>query len=97
MTPCSLLLCYPALTIAGFKTAATPAVLEGVGVSPEAALDKMRLLALLVLGSKAKGSAVPFADIQAALDIPLEQVRIVILTLFVLIIIIAVIVCQIDL
>jgi hypothetical protein len=50
-------------------------VLEGVGVSADAALDKMRLLALLVLGSKAKGSAVPFADIQAALDIPLEQVR----------------------
>jgi hypothetical protein len=49
-------------------------VLEGVGVSADAALDKMRLLALLVLGSRAKGSAVPFADIQAALDIPLEQV-----------------------
>lgn len=44
-------------------------------MSAEAALDKMRLLALLVLGSKAKGSAVPFADIQAALDIPCEQVR----------------------
>jgi hypothetical protein len=65
------LLCLPT----GFKAAATPAVLEGVGVSADAALDKMRLLALLVLGSKAKGSAVPFADIQAALDIPLEQVR----------------------
>ncbi|KAF6262353.1 hypothetical protein COO60DRAFT_649925 [Scenedesmus sp. NREL 46B-D3] len=61
--------------LAGFKAAATPAVLEGVGVSAEAALDKMRLLALLVLGSKAKGSAVPFADIQAALDIPCEQVQ----------------------
>uniref|UniRef100_A0A383WL32 PCI domain-containing protein n=1 Tax=Tetradesmus obliquus TaxID=3088 RepID=A0A383WL32_TETOB len=61
--------------LAGFKAAATPAVLESVGVSPEAALDKMRLLALLVLGGRAQGAAVPFADIQAALDIPLEQVQ----------------------
>lgn len=59
----------------GFKSAATPAVLEAIGVSADAALDKMRLMALLVLGSKANGAAVAFSDIQAALDIPAEQVQ----------------------
>eukprot|EP00879_Flechtneria_rotunda_P004880 GHRR01005154.1.p1 GENE.GHRR01005154.1~~GHRR01005154.1.p1 ORF type:complete len:241 (+),score=111.48 GHRR01005154.1:2004-2726(+) len=59
----------------GFKAAATPAVLDSVGVSADAALDKMRLMALLVLGSKAAGSAVSFADIQSALDISAEQVQ----------------------
>lgn len=49
-------------------------MLESVGVSAEAALDKMRLMALLVLGSRANGTAVSFSDIQAALDISLEQV-----------------------
>jgi hypothetical protein len=34
----------------------------------------MRLMALLMLGSKASGSPVPFTDIQAALDITPEQV-----------------------
>lgn len=52
----------------------TPAVLESVGVTADAALTKMRLMALLMLGSKASGSPVPFTDIQAALDITPEQV-----------------------
>ncbi|KAF8059143.1 eukaryotic translation initiation factor 3 subunit M [Scenedesmus sp. PABB004] len=59
----------------GFKAAATPAVLEAVGVTAEAATDKTRMLALLVLGGRANGAAVPLAEVQAALDIPAEQVR----------------------
>lgn len=49
-------------------------MLDSVGVSADAALDKMRLMALLVLGSRASGSAVPLADVQRALDITPEQV-----------------------
>jgi len=52
----------------------TPAVLESVGVTADAAMTKMRLMALLVLGSKAAGSPVSFADIKTALDITPEQV-----------------------
>jgi len=63
--------CY---THVGFRAAATPAVLEGIGVSADAALDKMRLMALLVLGSKSSRSAVSFEEIQTALDIPSDQV-----------------------
>jgi hypothetical protein len=59
---------------AGFNRVGTPAVLESVGVTADAALTKMRLMALLMLGSKASGSPVPFTDIQAALDITPEQV-----------------------
>eukprot|EP00878_Enallax_costatus_P031920 GHUV01034989.1.p1 GENE.GHUV01034989.1~~GHUV01034989.1.p1 ORF type:complete len:194 (+),score=61.18 GHUV01034989.1:333-914(+) len=59
----------------GFKSAASPAVLESVGISQDAALDKMRLMALLTLGSRANGAAVPFADLQTALDITPEQVQ----------------------
>jgi translation initiation factor 3 subunit M len=59
----------------GFRAAATPAVLEGIGVSADAALDKMRLMALLVLGSKSSRSAVSFEEIQTALDIPSDQVQ----------------------
>lgn len=44
-------------------------------MSSEAALNKMRLMALLVLGSRSAGAAVSFADIQAALDITTDQVR----------------------
>lgn len=44
-------------------------------MSPDAAMTKMRLMALLMLGSKASGSPVAFTDIQAALDITPEQVR----------------------
>jgi hypothetical protein len=43
-------------------------------VSPEAALDKMRLLALLALGGR-PGGLVSFGDIQAGLDIPCDQVN----------------------
>lgn len=43
-------------------------------MTADAALTKMRLMALLMLGSKAAGSPVPFTDIQAALDITPEQV-----------------------
>jgi hypothetical protein len=60
---------------AGFKKVGTPALLESVGVSSDAAMTKMRLMALLMLGSKASGSPVAFTDIQAALDITPEQVR----------------------
>lgn len=60
---------------AGFKRVGTPAVLESVGVSYEVMLHKMRNMALLMLGSKASGAPVPFADIQAALDITPEEVR----------------------
>lgn len=61
--------------LAGFKSAASPAVLDSVGISADAALDKMRLMALLVLGSRANGSAVPFTELQKALDIAPEQVQ----------------------
>lgn len=59
----------------GFKKVGTPALLESVGVSTDAAMTKMRLMALLMLGSKASGSPVAFTDIQAALDITPEQVQ----------------------
>lgn len=61
--------------LAGYKAAASPSVLEGVGMSAEAGLDKMRFMALLVLGGRAAGSAVPLGEIAAALDIPREQVQ----------------------
>lgn len=69
--PAAVPCCY---THVGFRAAATPAVLEGIGVSADAALDKMRLMALLVLGSKSSRSAVSFEEIQTALDIPSDQV-----------------------
>jgi hypothetical protein len=71
MVACCFPCCY---THVGFRAAATPAVLEGIGVSADAALDKMRLMALLVLGSKSSRSAVSFEEIQTALDIPSDQV-----------------------
>jgi hypothetical protein len=59
---------------AGFQKVGTAALLESVGVSSDAAMTKMRLMALLMLGSKASGTPVSFAEIQTALDITPEQV-----------------------
>lgn len=59
---------------AGFQKVGTAALLESVGVSSDAAMSKMRLMALLMLGSKASGTPVSFTEIQTALDITPEQV-----------------------
>lgn len=72
---CVLVLPLSLLLPAGFKKVGTPSLLESVGVSPDAAMTKMRLMALLMQGSKASGAPVAFTDIQAALDITPEQVR----------------------
>jgi len=59
----------------GFKAASAPAVLTAVPITPEAALEKMRLMALLGVASKAAGGAVALSEVQAALDVPEEQVQ----------------------
>lgn len=59
----------------GFKKVGNAGLLDTVGVSADAAMTKMRLMALLMLGSKASGAPVAFTDIQAALDITPEQVQ----------------------
>jgi hypothetical protein len=63
------------LCCTGFKKVGNAGLLDTVGVSADAAMTKMRLMALLMLGSKASGAPVAFTDIQAALDITPEQVR----------------------
>jgi hypothetical protein len=68
-------MCCAVLCCAGFKKVGNAGLLETVGVSADAAMTKMRLMALLMLGSKASGAPVAFTDIQAALDIAPEQVR----------------------
>ncbi|KAI8472176.1 MAG: hypothetical protein J3K34DRAFT_215264 [Monoraphidium minutum] len=61
--------------MAGYKAAAGGAVLEGVPVAQDASLEKMRLMALLGVGSRAAGGAVALSEVQAALDIPEDQVQ----------------------
>lgn len=63
--------------LAGFRSVlgSSPAeVLDSIGVNQDAAIDKVRLMSLLVLGSKASGTPVSFQEIQQALDIPENQV-----------------------
>ncbi len=45
-----------------------------IGVSAEASLAKMRMMALLALANQASHEEISFEQIQAALDIPAEQV-----------------------
>ena len=52
--------------MAGFKAAATPAVLEQAGVTAEAAQYKARMIALLALGGKAAHEEVCCAAASAA-------------------------------
>jgi hypothetical protein len=73
--PKTLVLCCVVLCCTGFKKVGNAGLLDTVGVSADAAMTKMRLMALLMLGSKASGAPVAFTDIQAALDITPEQVR----------------------
>ncbi|MEW5305819.1 MAG: hypothetical protein WDW36_008336 [Sanguina aurantia] len=61
--------------ITGFRTAASPAVLEQLGVSLETALSKARMVALLALGCRAGHDELSFSAISAALDVPLEKVE----------------------
>lgn len=61
--------------MAACRAAASPALLEGVPVSEEATLEKMRLMALLGVASRAAGGAVALSEVQAALDIPEDQVQ----------------------
>eukprot|EP00877_Chromochloris_zofingiensis_P013134 jgi/Chrzof1/8074/UNPLg00119.t1 len=64
--------------LAGFRSVlgSSPAeVLDSIGVNQDAAIDKVRLMSLLVLGSKASGTPVSFQEIQQALDIPENQIQ----------------------
>lgn len=61
--------------VASYRAAATPQALEMAGMSAEDALHKARMSALLALGTKAGHEEVTFSQIQAALDIPEDQVE----------------------
>lgn len=61
--------------VAAYRAAASPALLESVGTSPEAGLSKARTMALLALGCRSIHEEVAFGDIQKALDIPADQVE----------------------
>ncbi|GBF95695.1 eukaryotic translation initiation factor 3 subunit M [Raphidocelis subcapitata] len=61
--------------MAAYKAAAAPAVLAGVPMTEEACLEKVRLMALLAVASRAAGGAVSLSEVQAALDIPEDQVQ----------------------
>lgn len=61
--------------LAAFKAAASGALLEQVGVGPDAAIAKMRTMALLALANSAAHDWVSYDQVKAALDIPESQVE----------------------
>jgi len=64
--------------LAAYRAAATPAALQAVEMSESDALQKARMAALLSLGTTAGTGEIAFGDIQKALDIPEDQVELVV-------------------